>query len=170
MIVKAGELWPTSARAPASWASCVQAWCKRQLTSMKGPTSPTLRATAAPQPADQLPHGKNPFDRCCHPRPRQRGGLGDARSTMRSRKTWSKLGRRPCPVSSHGILTPRAVEQLRVSGNRQALPVPTCRPGVRCGFGLNFAPAKTMTLNNIYVRLFKPQRSPGQRRRSAVLG
>ena len=24
------------------------------------------------------------------------------------------------------------------------------------GFGLNFAPAKTMTLNNIYVRLFKP--------------
>ena len=68
-----------------------------------------------------------------------------------------------------GILIPRAVEQFvcPVTAERFLSELSTWDD---VGFGLDFAPAKAMTLNNIYVRLFKPRRSPGQRRRSAVLG
>lgn len=54
-----------------------------------------------------------------------------------------------------GILIPRAVEQFvcPVTAGRFLSELSTWDD---VGFGLNFAPAKTMTLNNIYVRLFKP--------------
>ena len=58
-------------------------------------------------------------------------------------------------LNPDGVVVPRAVEQF-------ACPVTAERyyrelaAWDRVGFGLDFEPARTMTLNNIYVRLFRP--------------
>ena len=66
-----------------------------------------------------------------------------------------------------GIIIPRAVEQFVCPVVSERF-LASWRRGTSVGFGLDFAPAKTMTLNNIYVRTFEaddlletaPQRSP----------
>ena len=54
-----------------------------------------------------------------------------------------------------GIVIPRARRAVRVPGDGRALPA-ELSVWDEVGYGLDFAPAKTMTLNNIYVRRFEP--------------
>ena len=54
-----------------------------------------------------------------------------------------------------GIIIPRAVEQFVCPVTAERF-YPELSAWDDVGYGLDFAPAKTMTLNNIYVRLFEP--------------
>ena len=68
-----------------------------------------------------------------------------------------------------GVIIPHSVEQFVCPVTAERL-YRELAAWDEVGYGLDFAPAKAMSLNNIYVRWFEPGRSAGRRRGGQRMG